>query len=462
MSADRKDLFGDFQRMDRVLSNNSGNEYNIQVFNATPKEVRDWYRAQDPLSELEIIQAMRGLSTNNRHHKREFKYLKDYKSVAYEKGSAILVANAIFPELYIDGPFEGYRKLEEKVTQETPPEQIVDSKAMLSADDIIGFSLKELRNNQDIRLTDSNLRDLFSAAEMSHIAAMIGLVKPANRHQSLTPHKLNEYVAVILYGEVARRAQESSDLNTRILGLRARVAELSMAMLYLRRKPEPHKKEIYEEHGKILLRELVDNLESVFLSGRNIDFKNNEIRGTLHEMMWFLDFSMLLMHEDKENRIFIFPSKTFQDFPISGVPREERPKENRAFDFSLAEVDYGAMCIQIKSRPKSQEQKLYHPVIKVVKERNFQDVNPGRLTKKIRKYREYIDTQNEELWQSIRRDYVLESVNEVWGQISQMPHIPFHLETFKTSYVKKQKMPKNNSARRRLIKEMRELGMSKD
>jgi hypothetical protein len=121
------------------------------------------------------------------------------------------------------------------------------------------------------------------------------------------------------------------------------------------------------------------------------------------------------------------------------MPIVGRPKLRRGIDAKIAFISKDiSFPIQLKSGT-NQKDKKYHPLIKVVNEQNFQDINPGRLHKKLEAYRRLLDSNYAEGEIPKAMEYILPSVKAILGGIktdddfssyykSQYGYLPWGLE----------------------------------
>jgi hypothetical protein len=171
--------------------------------------------------------------------------------------------------------------------------------------------------------------------------------------------------------------------------------------------------EEYYEKLKDLINVVLLSIENAYLGEEGL-LKNGKIssedRGILHEKIWHLDVVMYLLSHGIED-VLIFPSYTNEDEPYIG-----KPELRRGFDIILKKSKTNLIqFIQLKSKNPKYPKK-YHPAIKEVIERNFLDINPKRLARKISLYREYINSGFSEEYLDELNKYILESVPSTIGE----------------------------------------------
>lgn len=442
----RKDLAGDYTRVSGTEMARQPVEDNIQFYAATAQEIVNWYFAKDPLSEFEILQFIK-YKNGDLKARDDHAFWDEYRNVAYEKAGAALVAQTIFPEFYTDGLDKGYDRLEEAFFQEIPKEEIVDPDAVLSPDDIMGLAFRKIDN---MGLSNEQLKNLFLAAEMFSFASTLGEARKT--HLDLSSHTVDWYMSMRLFELISDRALKSADLNTRILGVKAEWQKISPSIAVSKTKVEHLKPKIYKDAEQQLYLEMISALETAFLADSGVNLNAGDIRGQLHELIWFLDFNILLRHEDAGNNFMILPARSFQDAPRIGYPQN-----NRGFDYHVNDV-WGKtnLLIQLKSKEQPYKKKTYHPLITVIGEKNFSDTDQRRLSYKLNAYRSFIETGSEQSWQNAKR-YILGSVSEFWQTLPlEQPSVP---ERLVSAYENGQNLPKNKSARRRLMKDLKKRGL---
>jgi len=230
-----------------------------------------------------------------------------------------------------------------------------------------------------------------------------------------------------IMGEVTGGIAGPTDMD-RILGLKALWLSAS----------EVGQQSWQNREGKIkMLRHMVDGLETTFLGEQGL-LSNPTIsrqfkKGLLFELAWVLD-AQILSDIKYNSDVQISPSSSFDDMPIVG-----RPKLRRGIDAKIAFISKDiSFPIQLKSGT-NQKDKKYHPLIKVVNEQNFQDINPGRLHKKLEAYRRLLDSNYAEGEIPKAMEYILPSVKAILGGIktdddfssyykSQYGYLPWGLE----------------------------------
>lgn len=448
MTIDAKDLHVDYKRVNNAESRMSLMGQKIRTCEASQSEIINWYYSQDPLYEAQtdlwfIYDLGRKDAGTELLRQRNLKY------ITFERGADILIAGTVFPELFTEGSFKGRQKLDAMMTKEAPSWMIGngDREAPLSLDDIVNFSINKMRF-RSYSLDD--LKKLYIAADMITMASNIGDVR-LNLEDRQKTRKIHQTLASEIYHTVYEHAIESTDFETKVLGLKAKWMYTGINIPYAKIIKDSQETDLYKNEEQTMCLDMINAIEKVYLNQDSMDLSKGELRGSLHELIWFLDFSMLSLHEN-ENSIVALPAWFFQD-----APKIDYPKNNRGYDYQIQNIVNGAiMFLQLKSKEQPHFRKDYHPLITVVTEKNFNDFQKNRLRAKLNKYRDFIETGSEEAW-DLASTYLLGSVNEVWNKLhNQKDNIR---DQTKTAYLETQRIPKNKSARRRLMKDLKKRGI---
>jgi hypothetical protein len=138
--------------------------------------------------------------------------------------------------------------------------------------------------------------------------------------------------------------------------------------------------------------------------------RDNNISGKLHEAIWFLDsFVAKTVQPDIYGKVSVRPTRSRCDEPFNGGP-----KLRRGYDYELVSPSK-SLLIQLK-KSGQREQQGYHDNIAVVQERNFMDLQPKRLQRKLDLYLDWAQLGFDPEFETKHRlydQYVLESVKDV-------------------------------------------------
>lgn len=447
MSEPKGDLTIDHQTVSASEQKVTAIELRIRTFQASPKEVMAWNFAQDPL-----LETMTHLKI--RHHKGEAAAFDEYKKIStsknrvYESGASLLVASVAYPEIFADQPSKVFKRLDEVFLRDISKDQVVNKDAPLSPDDIIKVSINRLMFKG---LTYDDLYKIFIAAEMLKSALSFGVPQqsPHSNDSNVTNHHIDSFYANELYRTIVNKSSNNPDRRTQMLCLKAKRALLSDSIIESRSQKSnelPNSNKDKDQHEAYM--DYINGIEKIFLKDTNINLNSPENRGMLHEFLWYLDANLYLDHNGK-NDLYVFPAFSAQDAPQIGYPQG-----NRGYDYRVQTNRWTQrMFIQLKSKDQVFRKKTYHPLIRVLNEQSFQDINPVRLAKKLRSYRAYLEQPSEKSWQLANR-FILNSVREFFGNSISDEIGSEHSERLLKVYRNARELPKNKSARRRMLKEL--------
>ena len=172
---------------------------------------------------------------------------------------------------------------------------------------------------------------------------------------------------------------------------------------------------------KKLLQSMISDLRTVFLTDRsplkNKDVPKSLLKGKLMEYVWLLDSHVFLAAEE-DFITMVFPTNYYVDMPHLGHPVLKRGADIQIRNIDRS-IDY---YVQLKSS-HAQSGRPYHPAITVVCEDNFQDINPGRLFKKLEAYQKFVDSDFSTEDGNAARKYILPSVAETLNLRETNKHI---------------------------------------
>lgn len=447
MAEPRTDLAIDHQTVSASEQRTSGTELRIKLYQARPEEVLTWNFAQDPILETMAHLKFRHQRAGDTSAYEEYRSISNSKNQVYSAGAALLTASVAYPEIFTDEPRNLHAKLEGVFLRDVPKDQIANIDAPLSPDDIIKVSLNRITFKN---LSYDDLYRLFIAADMLNSSASFGIPQQSPYNSRATNHLVDLFYANEIYRAIANKTFSSSDRRMQLLGLKAKRALFSESITQSRSHKQNSPENQYQgEDPKQAYKEYIEGIERVFLDTPGINLNTPENRGALHEILWLLDTNLYLDHKG-ENGWYVIPSATAQDAPQIGYPQG-----NRGYDYRVQTKSWNQRTfIQLKSKEQGFYKKKYHPLIRVVGERNFRDINPGRLAMKLRAYRRYLEQPTDEIWQQAS-GYILDSVREFVDEITRAGGSIEHSDRLAQAYRGSQELPKNKGARRRALKELR-------
>ncbi|HET9850353.1 MAG TPA: hypothetical protein VFP35_01875 [Candidatus Saccharimonadales bacterium] len=358
-----------------------------------------WFYAQDPMFESSTQEEYRALLAGERAGIQYMEYIdgEHRQSQAYELAGVNTLARILRPDIFASQPDAPLAALSREAGKD------------LTAEDTLAYCLA---TGGAESIPAEQLSTALAGAEMLTMAASFNentsdfvrdnidrlsfaqLGKTINTMQNeLTPRK--RYListASQVCGLIHQRAVEldSTSENFELESVKVKCA-IFIASLQLnsRSRPENLADRAYQ----------LTSLEILFATALKFSGQNSLQRrfkgepglaGLLHELMWYFDFNLLLQAENDQN-IAVTPAISAHDAPKVGFP-----SLRRGYDFIIHRTDYQrgelGYPVQLKSKPNPKFSKDYHPEIKTIFERNFQDINPRSLEAKLRHYKQFLLT----------------------------------------------------------------------
>lgn len=404
----------DLKRTNNVEGRLKETENSITSFTASNEHILSWYYAQDPLDEARILTTvLAGYSQNQELMRSHYKRIL-YKESLYETAAASIVTNVFIEEAPKDQTRLSfiYNLIRGTETQAS------DQQRNITPKDIVEHFLTKNTGNPSLQ----DLQLLVVAAEMFHKAArcrLDALFKDDVTDEELLPIIRNQQLAHDIYTLVLKQtlATDIQNQELQLLGLNALCAYESIN--YASRLTSHRSFEDTRITRKRLIHNLIVGIEKVFFSPINPLKEQRvdpQIRGQLHETIWFLDAIVYLTLLNNASTKVI-PSVGSEDRPIIGYPHF-----NRGFDVRISDTTLGVIkLIQLKSIPQPRFQKKYHPNINTVYEKNFLDINPGRLRNKLAAYKKYIESDFNKNGNNEILKYLLPSVPETLDFATKAP-----------------------------------------
>lgn len=375
---------------------------------ASPEEVIEWYRQQDPLEEDLTMSVFMGMENGMPHQIIRAVTAGQERMQALEIGAACLVANVYLKDEVAAAGEKDWASAVINAIADNPDKYDTDLSQPFAPDELIAVSLTEGKGR---RLDLEEARLIFMASEMIMASAMsrydsmgaliLGTsMGEEERQKRLTPiaerRAANQNIHNFLIGLCRRETALLVDEQPAARLLQLQIMEQSLAMhpvmITTREQPlviiksdeadpDPEPKAMRHQ----LIDEYLDFLKQEFdgperLQGQTIEGAN--LKGFMHEAIWLLD--TLMIREMDDDHYTVTPSLSYQDQPWFGYP-----KLNRGYDFTIKGNGKIELNFQLKSSGR-REVKPYHPNIDVLVEKNFMDINPKRLGAKIAAYKRAI------------------------------------------------------------------------
>jgi len=353
----------------------------VNMMDARPEEIIDWYHRQDPLAEAGMMSYLKYQQARNVGDVIDAAIDNHLRISAFEIGASKLVANVLLADEMKRRSAPDLRTLLEDLYATDLAEQVKNPEAMFSTDDIISASL-QIGAGKNCNLEEA--KQLFVASEML-FAASTESSSVVEQLQGPEAEKLRKALDRLMMRQVMKLAIDKveplaqTDPEARLHFLQATNQYIAIVMAdEYYRFGENGFKPVRDE----ILSFFIESVRKQFLSehgASSTGLPKGELKGTLHETLWLLD--MMMLREIDQLDYYVFPSLTQQDRPLIG-----RPKLNRGFDFMLIEPNDGTeLAFQLKSSAKRRHGH-YHPMISVLVEENFVDIDPRRLNRKLLNY----------------------------------------------------------------------------
>ena len=356
---------------------------------ALPNEVMRWWKTQDPLNEMVMLEDIAAsYSPVESRDRRDM--LRMHDRTIFVHGAVCLSASLLYPEAFTTENPSGWA------------EEILGSKGMSLSDpksDLINLYNIIATRMQDYHISSvEDLEQLLVISEMTRSALNLNRVEEDKEFvMTITSMHYTTLDKAASYTHIPDPEDATLDDTLffdqiRMLGLEASLLLTASAYTYLLQDKDSDFLEGNQQLRRHQLGVLIDDLHYLFNNSEaSISMwkrlKQPHIKGGLHEALWFLDFCMNKeIYLEKFEHIYILPSYDNADSPHIG-----RPNHNRAWDFMLTNMESGLSdLVQLKSSPqtgKPGNDKQYHPAIQIIEEQNFMEVNPNRLRSKLIAYK---------------------------------------------------------------------------
>ncbi len=402
---------------DRQLVNTTtGNgelEARILLGEASPEGVLHWYFNRDPMYEQKTVSLMKELKNNalayEEHKLTEF----PRESRLHESAGTTLLASACFPGAFKQQQTDWIGYIAQLHNLNLP-----DAQHNFEAQRIIRtLCLKSVHDNAVNAQSYQTMHQLVLGSELllmsSRIYTPASALSLVGDYDPDRSYKLR-MESQMFYKEVIKRTLDGKlPQEVLLLGLKAKVtsvADFLYGVFTYGQVP------VYSDEDKTQRRQTVarfiGDLRRVLVG--NQDSKgllwgktSAELRGELHEIIWFLDAVMWIEETDLRN-LNVFPACENENRPTVGYPHF-----NRGFDFMLINsMNTDILKIQLKSSLNPRRKKDYHFQILEVREENFQDINPRRLNAKLERYLGLLNRTHEQDKSDVLQKYILPSVSQ--------------------------------------------------
>lgn len=371
----------------------------VSGYRATAEQARLWWSAHDPLNETRSIITAVGLS----------------KYGAEADCSLIHSNDDYYANLTADMTKAGVAILSEVLTGRTPLELSQEMQMRRDTEDgeridVIqitellgallsvraGFTIDELEMIDVAQeLIASSIKQLQDYLKLDHYS--VGHMTP----EEVEAHFENLYILSSTAHQVVQAGSEMLETDypdaeieevdrIRLMGLRAAV-KLNAAVEST--SPNAGLPELYSRAERAEeLKDLIDCARKLFDNPKSTMWqrlKSGHIKGPLHEILWYMDTTILkLVYPERYRTAAVWPANHNADRPVIG-----RPTWNRAYDYAI-HVDDDVHYFQLKSSPQKDKKhhqdkkhgRQCHPAVTLLEEENFREVQPARLRAKLRAY----------------------------------------------------------------------------
>jgi hypothetical protein len=392
---------------------------NILSLNATPEEVEEWYFAVDPIDETHRLMTESMLMREDDHGLRTLLQDEFERFVLHVRGGTTLLASRVYPEVFDEGIESWHQELSRIYGTETNAQEngrLLGTSAIL---DLIAERLREMPTTYN----QAALPRLMISAEMLRSGAA-NILKVLLHPGATIDNKEGSKIEDIIYTSGAMSEtllrylslyglQETDPVTggaitdeTRMLSLRAGTLIASSWMGEARSRQD----EEHAEKAELEFLTLVEMMQVMFDSpelGMQQKLKTAAVKGPLHETLWALDAYVLRkMHPEKFSNILVVPAYSCGDAPRIGHPELRRGYDFLVHDTELNTRDY----IQLKAgNGGSINKKPYHPAIWELREPNFMEVNPRRLSRKLQVYKEWAESGFDSVHNEAVSKYIMKS-----------------------------------------------------
>jgi len=368
----------------------SGVEKRISKQSASSEEILEWYLAQDPLEEQQILDVLAPLQelsvekdsdegepiTSAEKVERYRTRIKELKALTSFHSAEI---SAIHDSLNMAALYHGaaYNMLGNLWREKTGGVINADGQKQIKMlrgeghDKKIATVLQGLPDLWDMDFDKDELTQIGTAGDMclagARYAAYSGEITDLDDRKFAPNTKMAEF-AVMLYDLALNRSLEHLD--------DPEIAKLHMELLTRRTGYELSQEPLHSEETKKLLGQVIKYGVGL-IANKSLDgIDAAHQKGFWHEVCWFVDFNILKQYLGLDYSIL--PASDFED-----SPHLDHPEYRRGFDFRIGN-ERSCELVQLKSSKRAAKGKEYHPSISSIVETGFNtedDVLISRLLK---------------------------------------------------------------------------------
>src|SRR3989344_1795460 len=379
----------------KELETQERHESEILALRASAEDVLLWWKSRDPL-----LETRKHLLMSIPLDKRPAEIQK--LNTLFLHGSLTLLHDTISP--YLDA--EGIAK-RESIFHESEPlrSDNIDALFLMIAD-LVNEQLLKIQEGS-VAISKHDMEQLLIAAELAGIGLGSIDIEQRTDYFKHVVQMRNEALDIVSSFISIQEPPNSSENELReidairMLALKSCMQQDSTAENHYVVNRNGSRSNPDVKSTEQMLSYLLTDLGSLFIETNEFNtiwkrLKSRTIRGSLHEVLWYVDCIVLKhMYPEKYSDINIVPASSYANRPEIG-----RPEHNRAYDFYIRTTkDNGqeifSNFVQLKSSPPSVDKpgtnKKYHPLVEVLYEQNFMDVNPSRLQNKINNYKKIVE-----------------------------------------------------------------------
>jgi hypothetical protein len=385
---------------DTEVAADSQHRHNILTLTASPEEVEDWYFAVDPIDETHHLVMDTVVAQHDRKALEDLTRREFERFVALVRGGTTLLASNLFPALFGEDGGRGWHKTLSEIVL-TPDGELSEDDKLLSTAEVLSVCDTYIRNTPTT-FAQGELPRVFRAAEMLRSGAT-NLFQYANTegltvdnrdgssfdeivyNSGMISESLLRYLTQYGVQEVDPVTGEDITPQTRMLALRAATLIGSAWMSHA----ENYRQADFAERADEEFATIVKLMQQMFddpnmgLAGK---LKTGDVKGPLHEALWILDAYVLRKTKfESYGDISVTPAYSSGDAPRVGHPELRRGYDVLVRNMRLGTRDY----IQLKAGNGGAAGRPYHPAIWELREPNFMEVNPRRLSRKLHVYAEW-------------------------------------------------------------------------
>lgn len=437
MAVDNLRLSEDYMRVSQKELSQRPVEDKILNFSATTQEIEDWCFSQDPLMETISLDT---LKRGNEDSSSQLDSELNRRHLVYKFGAFSLLVHFFNDEVEGLSPSERSDYIKEYLRLHTRPDEdkfrqknreflrehelMIPSSSSISDEEysllspmrrMTNFFIENIAGLDplDIKLDEMDVqKKIMLAADMLKKAGFFGDDSPWVENSLYGSRTECSHQSSEIYSVISDIVLPSDDLDLKLLGAQAKWAltavKLSRSGFIMNTLDKGRYKVMDEAPVLDMIRTFRDITKD--LSNKEL----GKIRGRLHELMWLMDFGVLLMDDDPDSLdIYIEPAVESED-----APRIDHPKNRRGFDYAITNLRKGThFKFQLKSKKNPHYEKMYHPMVTQLKE-DFVYVDRFRLRRKLDAFEEYVTTGTPET-REVAMSYILSTVFEANELLNQ-------------------------------------------